>query len=351
MSKDRDLIFDMTEDPEVPTYPAVDNEPLQLGGVGDDASAAADRQVTTPGDVHVAPQMPTPIDGTLRQFALRVPSVIDECSGITVFGKRIKSLVFSTDLCIIRNVNADAVFAVYPFTPQPVITQALLMASDLPVFVGVGGGLTTGKRVVNLAMYAEMQGATGVVVNAPTPGRILNRIRSSVDVPVVVTVANSDTNYRHRIEDGAAILNVAAGAQTPEIVAEIRERFPDYPIIATGGADEDSIRATSPRRRQRHHLDAADQRRAVSRCHEKLPRGQAASLSRYFFFFAFSSCYPRKRTHPSGCVLLLSCFAPQSRQSTTQACSRVAVSRGRKLPSGMPLMTPARCSACTAGRA
>ena len=92
-------------------------------------------------------------------------------------------------------------------------------------------------------MYAEMQGATGVVVNAPTPGRILNRIRSSVDVPVVVTVANSDTNYRHRIEDGAAILNVAAGAQTPEIVAEIRERFPDYPIIATGGADEDSIRA------------------------------------------------------------------------------------------------------------
>ena len=144
----------------------------------------------------------------------------------------------------IRNVNADAVFAVYPFTPQPIITQALLMASDLPVFVGVGGGLTTGKRVVNLAMYAEMQGATGVVVNAPTPGRILNRIRSSVDVPVVVTVANSDTNYRHRIEDGAAILNVAAGAQTPEIVAEIRERFPDYPIIATGGADEQSIRAT-----------------------------------------------------------------------------------------------------------
>ena len=210
--------------------------------IGDDI--ITDDVVTTPGDVHVAPQMPTPIDGTLRQFALRVPSVIDECSGIMVFGKRIKSLVFSTDLSIIRNVNADAVFAVYPFTPQPVITQALLMASDLPVFVGVGGGLTTGKRVVNLAMYAEMQGATGVVVNAPTPGRILNRIRSSVDVPVVVTVANSDTNYRHRIEDGAAIMNVAAGAQTPEIVAEIRERFPDYPIIATGGADEESIRAT-----------------------------------------------------------------------------------------------------------
>lgn len=188
--------------------------------------------------------MPQAVDGTLRKFALRVPEVIYQCSGIMVFGKRIKSLVFSTDLSIMKNVNADAIIAVYPFTPQPIITQALLLAADIPVFAGVGGGLTQGQRVVNLAMYAEMQGATGVVVNAPTPGRILNRIRSSVDVPVVVTVANSDTNYRHRIEDGAAILNVAAGAQTPEIVAEIRERFPDYPIIATGGADEDSIRAT-----------------------------------------------------------------------------------------------------------
>ena len=222
MSKNRDLIYDMTEAPETEDFEQLDSEPLQLGGVGEDAPAADDRQVTTPGDVHVAPQMPTPIDGTLRQFALRVPDVIDECSGIMVFGKRIKSLVFSTDLSIIRNVNADAVFAVYPFTPQPIITQALLMASDLPVFVGVGGGLTTGKRVVNLAMYAEMQGATGVVVNAPTPGRILNRIRSSVDVPVVVTVANSDTNYRHRIEDGAAILNVAAGADDESIRATIR---------------------------------------------------------------------------------------------------------------------------------
>ena len=188
--------------------------------------------------------MPQAVDGTLRKFALRVPEVIYQCSGIMVFGKRIKSLVFSTDLSIIKNVNADAIIAVYPFTPQPIITQALLLAADIPVFAGVGGGLTQGQRVVNLAMFAEMQGATGMVVNAPTPGRILNRIRSSVDVPVVVTVANSDTNCRHRIEDGAAILNVAAGAQTPEIVAEIRGRFPDYPIIATGGADDESIRAT-----------------------------------------------------------------------------------------------------------
>ena len=183
-------------------------------------------------------------EGELRKHSIQVPRCISECSGIRIFGKRIKSIAFSTDAAIIKNINADAIIAVYPFTPQASISQAVINVADVPVFVGVGGGYTNGSRSVRLAMQAEHQGAYGVVVNAPTPGRILNRIRSSVDVPVVVTVANSDTNYRHRIEDGAAILNVAAGAQTPEIVAEIRERFPDYPIIATGGADEDSIRAT-----------------------------------------------------------------------------------------------------------
>ena len=99
------------------------------------------------------------IDGTLRKTFLRVPEVIRQCSGIVIFGKRIKSLVFTTDVSIIRNVNADAVIAVYPFTPQPIITDALLTAADLPLFVGVGGGLTKGRRVVNLASFAEMQGA------------------------------------------------------------------------------------------------------------------------------------------------------------------------------------------------
>ena len=63
-------------------------------------------------------EMPTAIEGTLRKSFLRVPEVIRQCSGINVFGKRIKSLVYTTDLAIIRNVNADAIWAVYPFTPD-----------------------------------------------------------------------------------------------------------------------------------------------------------------------------------------------------------------------------------------
>lgn len=187
---------------------------------------------------------PAQIDGTLRKFALRVPEAIYECSGIIVFGKRIKSLVFSTDLSIIKNVNADAIIAVYPFTPQPVITQALLMAADIPVFVGVGGGLTQGQRVVNLAMFAEMQGATGVVLNAPTANEVLRHVADTIDIPAVVTVARDDTDFDKRIEAGTSIFNVSAAADTPKIVKMIREKYPDIPIIATGGPTDESIRET-----------------------------------------------------------------------------------------------------------
>ena len=185
---------------------------------------------------------PKAIDGTLRKSFLRVPEVIRECSGINIFGKRIKSLVFSTDLAII--INADAVMAVYPFTPQPIITQSIIMASDIPVFAGVGGGLTKGMRSVLLGTNAELQGAIGVVVNAPTSNGVVQALSDSLDIPVVVTIVNDQTNIQERIDAGATIFNVSASADTPRIVAKIRKDYPDFPIIATGGPTEESIRKT-----------------------------------------------------------------------------------------------------------
>ncbi len=195
-------------------------------------------------EVYIEKKLPNRVDGTLRKFALRVPECIYKCSGIIVFGKRIKSLVFSTDLSIIRNVNADAIMAVYPFTPQPVITQALLTAADIPVFSGVGGGLTQGQRAINLAMFAEMQGATGVVLNAPTVNEVVQHVSETIDIPIVVTVARADTDYDARIAAGADIFNVSAAAETPAIVRDIRSRYPDMPIIATGGPTDESILET-----------------------------------------------------------------------------------------------------------
>ncbi len=183
------------------------------------------------------------IKGYLRDFRINVPEVIYSCPGIRIFGRVIKSIVFSTDVSIIRNCNADAIIAVYPFTPQPVITQAIMMAADCPVFVGVGGGLTKGERVINLARHAEYQGATGVVLNAPTSNESIKEVSKVVDLPIVITVVKED-DIQARLGAGAQILNVSAAAKTSELVAKIRKDFPTVPIIATGGPTEESIRAT-----------------------------------------------------------------------------------------------------------
>ncbi len=184
------------------------------------------------------------IKGTLRKHVVEVPSIIRECGGIKIFGKRIKSLLFTTDVAIIRNTNADAIIAVYPFTPQPVITEALVTAADVPVFCGVGGGTTYGKRVINLALDAEFKGAMGVVVNAPISNDIVKQVRDTIDIPIIVTIISEDEDIEKRIEAGATIFNVSGGKSTAKIVRNIRERYPSFPIIATGGPTVETIEET-----------------------------------------------------------------------------------------------------------
>ena len=182
--------------------------------------------------------------GTLRSHMVEIPKPISQCGGIRIFGRLIKSLVFSTDIAIIRNINADAVIAVYPFTPQPVISHAIIMASDIPVFCGVGGGTTTGSRVVHLASDAEFQGAFGVVLNSPTPNDTVKRVREVIDIPIVVTVASERDDIAGRVESGTAILNISAAARTPWLVDKIRAEHPSVAIIATGGPNNQSIEDT-----------------------------------------------------------------------------------------------------------
>ena len=58
----------------------------------------------------------TPIVDSKLRHIVKVTQCIYDVSGITINGRRIKSLIFSTDVAIISNCNADAVIAVYPFT-------------------------------------------------------------------------------------------------------------------------------------------------------------------------------------------------------------------------------------------
>ena len=134
-----------------------------------------------------APREALPIENPLSSPAARVPKVIARSSGIVLQGRRLHSFIYSTDVAIIRNTNADAVLAVYPFTGHPVITQAILAVAQAPVFVGVGGGTTTGSRVIELAVFAEMQGVAGVVLNSPSPVTAVRDVAMAVNIPVVAT--------------------------------------------------------------------------------------------------------------------------------------------------------------------
>ena len=184
------------------------------------------------------------VESRLRHNILEMPKEIRKASGIVIYGRRIKSLVFTTDLAIIKNCDADAVFAVYPFTPQQSISDAIIKASYIPVFCGVGGGTTKGLRTIALAKDVESQGAMGVVLNAPINNLNLMGVVNAVDIPVVITAVDEKTDIGGRLEAGASILNVAAAAKTPDLVRSIRQRYPDVPIIATGGNRPETITAT-----------------------------------------------------------------------------------------------------------
>ncbi len=179
---------------------------------------------------------------SIHRKRIELPACIQQATGIRIHGQLIKSIIFSTDIVIIRNNNADAVMAVYPFTPQPIITQAITIASDKPVMMGVGGGTTQGRKVVNLALHAEFQGALAVVLNAPTQPHTIDEVSQTIDIPIICTAVNAD--IEPKIRNGAHIINVSASINTPDVVREIRRNYPDLPVIATGGPSEDSIMRT-----------------------------------------------------------------------------------------------------------
>ena len=186
----------------------------------------------------------TRIEGKLRSKYLEMPKEIYKAKGLVIMGRRIKSVIFTTDIAIIRSCNADAVLAVYPFTPQQIISQSIINVAPMPVFVGVGGGITNGVRSAMIAKDAEGDGAWGVVVNAPVTNENIEMIANMVDIPVIATVIHESVDVQARLDAGVSILNVSDAARTPQVVRKIREKFPKVPIIATGGPTADSILAT-----------------------------------------------------------------------------------------------------------
>ena len=59
------------------------------------------------------------------------------------------------------------------------------------------------------------------------------------------SLAEEKLAFPARLEFGASIINVACAQETPEVVSYIRERFPDIPIMASGGKTGRSVKRTS----------------------------------------------------------------------------------------------------------
>ncbi|TDX46788.1 hypothetical protein [Orenia marismortui] len=179
----------------------------------------------------------------LYSKCIEVPSVIQNATGIHILSRFIKSIIFTTDVVVIKNNNADAIMAVYPFTPQPILSHALATVANMPLMVGIGGGTTQGDRVVELALDAEFQGVLSVVLNAPIDNNTLLAVRKAIEIPIIVSVVSTD-KIEERLRNGADILNVCAGRDTIKVIKYIRDRYPDVPIIATGGGSDKLIEAT-----------------------------------------------------------------------------------------------------------
>lgn len=185
------------------------------------------------------------VHSKLRKSFITVPKEIYKASGIVIFEKRIKSLLFTTDLAIIRNTNADSIMVVYPYTPQNSISDAIINVANVPCFIGAGGGTTQGLRSKYVAIEAELAGAYGVVVNSPMPNSDIKEISEFVDIPVIATVTSLENDYLGKIKAGAEILNISGGRYTADLVRKIRADIGDkFPIIATGGKTGEQILET-----------------------------------------------------------------------------------------------------------
>jgi hypothetical protein len=174
---------------------------------------------------------------TLVDKALTTPEIIGQsCQGLLLGNKNVKSLLFSTDMALIENNDADAILAVYPFAPSPKIIKTLIDFSGKPVVCGVGGGVTRGKKSLEMALYAQEMGAAGIIVNIPFENKDIKIIREKISIPIIASVASSDYQFlKDKIDSGVAVFHVSGGMHTNTIVKDITSQFPGFPVMATGG--------------------------------------------------------------------------------------------------------------------
>ena len=184
---------------------------------------------------------------TSRPIAKKIatPSLIAEkCNGIILGHFIIKSLLFSTDIALIENNDADAVLAVYPFSPSANIMKALIDFSEKPVICGVGGGLTQGKISLEMAIAAESLGASAIIVNQPFKNKQIEAIKRKINIPIISSVSTKEFSFKDRVNAGVDIFHVTGGKNTNSIIEYINFAAPCFPIISTSGKTIENIQTS-----------------------------------------------------------------------------------------------------------
>lgn len=157
------------------------------------------------------------------------------CKGIELQGKKIKTILYSTDLALIENNDADALLAVYPFTPSLRIIRTLIAFSNKPVICGIGGGMTQGNFAISIALEAQNAGAAAVIVNQPFKNEDIVKLKEHLTIPIISSISTLNFDFEERIRAGVSCFNITGGTNTQEIVDYLQKKHPNFPLISTGG--------------------------------------------------------------------------------------------------------------------
>jgi len=173
---------------------------------------------------------------------LATPSIIrEQCTGMPLNGRTVKSILFSTDLALIENNDCDAILAVYPFAPSSKIMETIINFSGKPVICGVGGGKTQGRKSIEMAVEAERLGAGAVIVNQPFKNKDIKEMKKKINIPIISSVSTTNFDFENRIRAGITAFNITGGAQTLEILNFLKQNYPHIPCICTGGKSIEHI--------------------------------------------------------------------------------------------------------------
>ncbi len=176
--------------------------------------------------------------------SLSVPRSVQNCDGIILNKKTIKSFLFSTDIALVENSNADAILAVYPFKPSLQIMKSLIDFSQKPVICGIGGGITKGQVAFHMAESAEGLGAEAVVVNQPFPNKDIEKLKKKISIPIISSISTSDFDFKSRMNAGVDYFHITGGINTIAILEHLKYGLPGFPLIATAGNTPDAVKHT-----------------------------------------------------------------------------------------------------------